>query len=125
MVVQSGVAPHFPAETRDEQKARDLRVPIGLLSVRYSPCKLLSKTFVIDVDASNNGERGVSTSVFHGLDERVSQYPELELQQTGRSGCCHNKRHSLACFEPESWLLANGDLEELGKETTAQLEEEE
>ena len=127
VVVQSVVAPHFPAETtwKKRAKTRDPRVPIGILSVRYSPCKLLSKTFVVDVDASNNGERGVSTSVFHGLDERVSQYPELELQQTGRSGCCHNKRHSLACFEPESWLLANGDLEELGKETTAQLEEEE
>ena len=53
---------------------------------------------------------------------RVSR---IRVTADGKSGCCHNKRHSLACFEPESWLLANGDLEELGKETTAQLEEEE
>jgi hypothetical protein len=112
----------------DEQKARDLRVPIGILSVRYSPCKLLSKTFVVNVDASNNGERGVSRSVFHGLDERVSQYPELELELQSRregAGVVITNATAWRVSSPNHGFSLTGDLEELGKETTAQLEEEE
>ena len=117
VVVQSVVAPHFPAETtwKKRAKTRDPRVPIGILSVRYSPCKLLSKTFVVDVDASNNGERGVSTSVFHGLDERVSQYPELELQQTGRAGVVITNATAWRVSSPNHGFSLTGTLKSWGK----------
>lgn len=55
----------------------------------------------------------------------ILYHPKLELHWVAG---CHGQPGSLACFQPESWLLANqrlADLEEqLGKETIADLEEE-
>ena len=49
----------------------------------------------------------------------------IRVTAEGKRGCCHNKRHRLECLEHESWILANGDIEEMGKEKTEKLEEEE
>ena len=80
VVVERVVAPHFPAETtwKKRAKTRDPRVPIGILSVRYSPCKLLSKTFVVDVDASNNGERGVSIPTYLSSMDWTRECPSIQ-----------------------------------------------
>ena len=55
----------------------------------------------------------------------MSQYPELELQQTGRAGVVITNATAWRVSSPNHGFSLTGDLEELGKETTAQLEEEE
>jgi hypothetical protein len=71
---------------------------------------------VVDVDARNNGERGVSTSVFVFM--RCPD-PDLELKQ--RVAMDNREAWRVSISNHARLLTKTGYLEELGKETAAEL----